>query len=787
MCCNGCLAVADLIFNSGLDRYYQFRQAEGRKASDDRERAQLAWRSCDDRENLWGTRLEDGSCELLLQTEGIRCAACSWLIRSQLEGMAGIEDVQVDTASGYTQVHWNPGQTRLSNIAMGLMELGYKPHLPIASEEERQRKEERRASLLRLGIAGLGMMQVMTYAVGLYAGDYLGMPLSAQRFLEWVSLIVTTPVVLFSGRGFFQGAWISLKARRPGMDVPVALAIGVAYTASCINFFRGDGEVWFDSVVMFIFFLLIGRHVELVLRQRNQQAGAVLARLLPEWAERVEAIGTETVPTDMLKTGDHVLVRPGEAFPADGCITQGDTSVNEALLTGESHPLERSAGDDVIAGSINLDQPVQVEVTNVGHDATISALGRLLNRARATRSRTTELSERFASWFVIVVIILASASGLWWYQANPAMVMPVVLSVLVISCPCALSLATPAVVAAASRRMLQQGIILSRGSAIESLTQATRVVFDKTGTLTTGEPILEEIVLNPQRQSWTQERVMRVAAALEASSSHPLARAFGTAGALPEVGDVHVQTASGISGDIEGERYRIGSATFVGVDKETEDTTPEKGSVWLADTSGWLAVFELSDGLREGAVETVAAFHAAGLRPAIISGDHRHAVRQVADQLDITDWHSGQQPDMKLARLAELKQQGQMVMMVGDGVNDAPVLAAADISVAVQGGTELANSAADLILTGRSLTLVWRAREIALSARRIISQNLWWAVGYNVAAIPLAFSGMLEPWMAALGMSASSLVVVLNAARLKGVDGVIGQDSTQPPAEMVPT
>jgi len=285
-----------LIFGTGLGRYYQFRQELGRTAEEDSKQIVAAWQGCDSRQALWGSELDDGSRELLLQTEGIRCAACAWLIRSHMEIMTGVKTVQVDTATGYTRIIWDPLQTRLSKLARALLELGYKPHLPLAGAEEQGRQEARRSSMKRLGVAGLGMMQVMTYAVGLYAGDAFGMKLAERSFLEWVSLLVTLPVVLYSGRIFFEGAWRSLRARRPGMDVPVALAIGLAFIASCVNFFRGEGQVWFDSVVMFIFFLTLGRHVELVLRHRNLQAGAALARLLPEWAARLSGKNLETVP-----------------------------------------------------------------------------------------------------------------------------------------------------------------------------------------------------------------------------------------------------------------------------------------------------------------------------------------------------------------------------------------------------------------------------------------------------------------------------------------------------------
>ena len=311
-------AVAELIFSSGLGRYYQFRQDLGRKAEEDSKTILKAWRGCDDRESLWGAELAEGRRDLLLQTEGIRCAACAWLIRSHVENKPGVDSVQVDTATGYTRIIWSPEKNRLSNLAAALMELGYKPHLPLASAEEQGRQEERRNSMKRLGVAGLGMMQVMMYAVGLYAGDAFGMAVAERSFLEWVSLMVTLPVLIYSGRIFFEGALRSIRAGSPGMDVPVALAISLAFIASCYNFFLGKGEVWFDSVVMFIFFLSLGRHIEMMLRHRNLQAGAALARLLPEWAERITPDGRETIPASDLVDGDRVLVRAGESFPADG-------------------------------------------------------------------------------------------------------------------------------------------------------------------------------------------------------------------------------------------------------------------------------------------------------------------------------------------------------------------------------------------------------------------------------------------------------------------------------------
>jgi Cu2+-exporting ATPase len=688
------------------------------------------------------------------------------LIRSELSRLKGVDEVQVDVSSGFTRILWQPDELRLSDLADRLLRIGYRPHLPIAAEEERARQGERNASLKRLGVAGLGMMQVMMYAVGLYAGDIQGISEPAQRFLEWVSLLVTTPVLLYSGRVFVEGAIAGLRARRPGMDVPVALAICGAYLASCVNFFSGHGEVWFDSVVMFIFFLSLGRHVEMSIRHRNQQAGSALARLLPEWAERVLENGTETVATDELAPGDVVRVNVGDAFPADGTLLEHSTTVNEALLTGESSYVTRQEGDKVIAGSINTGRPVLVSVSASGEQSTVSALGKLLQRARSIRCRTTDLSEQLAGYFVIGVLLIASLTFAGWYAYAPERAFAVTLSVLVVSCPCAFSLASPAVFAAASRALLRRGIILTRGTALEVLAEVKMVIFDKTGTLTTGEPRVGGIELNQGREPIAEARVAGIAAALEQYSSHPVARAFRNSEDAFKVQDVEVVQGGGIHGWIDGVRYIIGSHEFVsglapGLPGDSSEGT------WLADNDGWIAKFDLADSLRPGALDLVTRLVERQLEVIMLSGDNESAVADVARELGINRWFSAQTPEKKLQQLARLTgNTNGNVLMVGDGVNDAPVLAAADVSIAVHGGTELANAAADFILTGRSLVLVDEARNMALNARRTIRQNIGWAIAYNVIMIPLAAGGLLQPWMAAVGMSASSLLVVFNAARI---------------------
>jgi len=696
--------------------------------------------------------------------EGIRCAACAWLIRSQLEARQGIDQVQVDVATGFVRINWHPDKLRLSKIAAILSAVGYRPHLPLAGTESMGRQEERRNALKRLSVAGLGMMQVMMYAVALYAGDSMGISEVSERFLQWISLVVTAPVLLYSGRVFYTNAWRSLSNRRVGMDVPVALAISIAFIMSCFNFFTGNGHVYFDSVVMFIFFLSLGRYAELVIRHRNLQTGLALARLLPEWAELINDGKTEQVPATDLRIADLVRVRAGQTFPADGLVISGFTEVNEALLTGESRPVIKHVGDKVIAGSINQSQTVEVEVSEDPGDSTVSVMGRMLLKSQTHRSRYARLSERYAGWFVAVVLAISGLTATWWLLHDVSMIFPATLAVLVISCPCALSLATPAAIASSSRALLEHGVLLTRGAALEVLSGVDTIVLDKTGTLTTGSPSVVNTAINPERETYKKETVLRIAALLELDSSHPVANAFSAAEITRNAVFDVINHENGVEGRVDDIKYRLGNAAFTGVN--VTELSNGLGRVWLADESGWIARFDLDDGLRDAAAETISALRAKGLQLMILSGDHKQAVASVAERTGITTWYAEQNPKMKMEFLESLQTQGKTVLMIGDGINDAPVLSAANVSMTVSGASELANSAADFILTGNSLKYIDYIYKYGSETRTVIRQNLLWALAYNLVAVPFAAAGLIVPWMAALGMSLSSLLVVLNSGRL---------------------
>ena len=782
VCCSGCEAVASFILRSGQARYYDFRTANALRPNPEDADVEANWLRFDERQSLWGSQLQNGQYEMLLQVEGIHCAACAWLIRSQLESRPGVGQVQVDVATGFVRITWQPDRIRLSKIAGILAGVGYRPHLPLAAAEETGRQLERRTALKRLAVAGLGMMQVMMYAVALYTGEAMGISEANARFLQWVSLLVTTPVLLYSGRPFYSNAWRSLRHAKVSMDVPVALAITIAFSMSCFNFLTGKGHVYFDSVVMFVFFLSLGRYAELMIRHRNLQTGLALARLLPEWAERLSGDQSEQVPSGDLRVNDKVRVKAGQTFPADGVILEGSTQANEALLTGESRPLAKQPGAKVVAGSINLAQSVIVKVTADPDNSTVSLMGRMLMKSQTRRSRFARLSERMAGWFVGVVLLLAMATASYWFFHDKDMLIPATLAVLVISCPCALSLATPAAIASASRALLQKGVLLTRGMALEVLNHVDTVVFDKTGTLTSGTPVIVDSVINPQLAGlMTADEALQIAALLERDSSHPLAKAFSNVACQSDRLTDASSHKNGVTGTVDGRRYRLGNARFSDAPDMHSGTT--LGRLWLANEDGWVARFELDDSLRPGVSDALQYLRNKGLKLVILSGDHPYPVASIAEQTGINEYLAEQTPQMKMDYLQSLQGQGHRVLMVGDGVNDAPVLASANVSMTVSGASELANSQADFILTGRSLKSITDVFDCSTDTHRTIKQNLAWSLTYNITAIPFAAAGMIAPWVAALGMSLSSLLVVLNSARLAGRHRANNRKHIQPAAQ----
>lgn len=769
VCCPGCKAVAELIRDSGLADYYRFRTVPTGRPGDGNAVAapELPWLPFDRPEMLDAVSApdEDGlrACTMLI--EGVRCAACGWLIERSLEQVPGVREIRVNPSSARARLVWNPAELPLSSALGVVSRLGYRPHPGGAGAAEAAQREQRKA-LRRVGVAGIGMMQVMMYAVALWVGVFQDMDPGLERLFRWVSMLVATPVALYAAWPFYTGAWRDLRSGRPGMDVPVALAIGGAWAASSWHTLIGTGEVYFESVTMFTFFLLLGRYLEMSARHRAGDTHEALARLLPDSARRRNAAGEwETVALRELRPGDQLAVRHGETLPADGRLLADGARLDESMLTGESRPRQRRQGEIALAGSINLGDPLEITVERTGADTLVSGIGRLLDRAQSERPPIAVSADVVARWFVVGVLGAAALTWFAWNAIDPARAFEVTLAVLVATCPCALSIATPAALTAATGFLARHGLLVTRAGAVEKLARVGRVMFDKTGTLTHGQPRITAV---QAPGALDRDTALGIAAALEAVSEHPIARAFMMAAPAGEAREVTVAPGLGIEGTVADRRWRLGRPDWA-VALGTGGVPPREGAdtmVVLADADGVAAVFHLADRLRTGVRDQLRRIGALGLELEIASGDAPEAVAPVAAAIGVDAWQGGMTPEAKLARLRACQESGQAVAMIGDGVNDAPVLAGADVSVALAAGTPLAQTSADMVLLGDSLEPLVTGIAESRRAVRIVRQNLAWAAGYNLLALPLAAAGIITPWMAALGMSASSLLVVLNALRL---------------------
>ncbi|SHE57349.1 Cu2+-exporting ATPase [Modicisalibacter ilicicola DSM 19980] len=781
LCCPGCEAVAHAIVDGGLESYYRFRTELPERPDDRQIQSTEAWVVFDDPDlqAQFVHPTEDGRRQVTLAVDGITCAACAWLIEHRLNALDGLESSAVNLSHHRLHLAWDPERLKLSRILAELAAIGYpsQPYEPDLAQQKLQREE--RQSIRRLIVAAVAMMQVMMFSIPLYVSGPGEISEGFFLLFHWLSLALATPVVAFSALPFFRNALRDLRTRHLGMDVPVSIAILGAYLASAYAVLTGSDDVhgtpvYFDSVTMFTFFLLFSRYIEMRARRRNGHSGNALSGVLPSSAIRLEADGSERVlPADQLRAGDRVRVRPGHGVPADGIIVAGQSSLDESMLTGETLPVGRRVGDIVTGGSLNVESPLEIEVTHTGRDARAAGIMELSDRAFASRPKIAEQASRMAHGFVSSLLVVSLAVAIVWSFVDPSRVLWVTLSVLVVTCPCALALATPTALTASHGQLRRRGVLVTRANAIEGLAQATRVVFDKTGTLTEGRMRLREV--RPLARDLDSEQARSLAAALEAHSEHPIARAFRDRG--PQEQDSTPLTASevrnlpgqGLEGHIHGQRYRLGRPDFA---MDAPPAPPGQGGQWLLLSligpreATPLAWFRLDDTLRDDARATVAALGDLGLEVELLSGDVSSTVGILARELGIQSWQAGATPETKLEHIQALQARGERVVMVGDGINDVPVLAAADVSVAMNDATDLARTSADALLMSPRLWRIVDAVRLARLTRHLIRQNLLWALCYNVLALPLAALGLIPPWVAALGMSASSLVVVGNALRL---------------------
>ncbi len=888
-CCHACQAVAQIINAHHLEQYYQVRDRPAPRPENLRDASH--WQAYDIPEIAAQYTYQDGDeQEIHLYIDGLHCAACTWLIGRALQEAHGISHARINLGSGLAEIRWH--DTPLSAILTTIASLGYNPNLHSPDKNDDQQRRERNHDLLRLIVAGLGMMQVMMFATGLYTGAWHGIDHEYEQLLRWISLLCSAPVMLYAGYPFLKNAWLGLRHRQPNMDLPIALACAGAWLASLYHTLMGRGEIYYDGVTMFIFFISISRYLEAHTRRRARHNQQQFARLLPDAVYKYNDSGeVQLVPLPAIQPGDHIRVLPTHTIPVDGDIERGTSRIDEQMLTGESTPQYKTIGDRVHAGSTNLQSPLDIRVSQTGQQTTLAAIRRISARAEQHRSPQIDRNEALAQKTVLAVLILAAAGYLLWQWIEPARAFDIALAILVATCPCALSLATPTVLTAALNHAHKHHILIKNSNTLDRLNHIRRILFDKTGTLTQGKYQLQQSDYHGEPQ-----RLLAIAKTLENHSTHPIAWYYSQQPvAAVAMDNIEQHSGKGISGDYDGSRWHIGSAAYMqengvalppadlppplqgapapaagegwgggskkhttltpniqtptvlppspcgegngggvhpqtadaetstalppprvgdgggvhpqtadaetstalppspcgrgdgvhlqtaaaetptnlppppvgegwggGSEKQTADTNTNH--VYLAENHELRAHYQLSDPERANLAATLAPLQK-HYHLAIASGDRAENVARLAARYGIADWHGGLDPAAKLALLEA--NAPEHTLMIGDGINDAPVLARASVSVAVGRANPLSQTHADIVCLKNGPEALPYLFDLAARSRRITRQNLAWATAYNLIILPLAVSGYLTPWIAALGMSTSSLLVIANALRIQ--------------------
>ncbi|RPA56609.1 cadmium-translocating P-type ATPase [Shewanella vesiculosa] len=765
MCCPGCQAVSQAIMDAGLSSYYQFRSEPGNRQTALVPEQLSQYSAYDLPEVQQDFVHKQGAIDSTsLSIDGITCAACAWLIEHKLKPVAGITNVLVNSTTQRALVSWDSERIQLSEILQIISKIGYQAAPYQVDEQEKQSKADSRKFLLRLGLAGFATMQVMMFALALYTGYFTELDVQFRDYFRWVSLIFAAPVVLYSAQPFYFSALRSVLSGKLNMDVSVSIAILGAYIASCIATMQGNGEVYFESVSMFTFFLLLGRYFEQAARQKASVSSSNLHKLVPLTAHLCHEGEITEIAAKQLTIGDIILVKPGEVIAADAEVVTGQSSVNEAMLTGEQMPISKRVLDKVYAGTINIEQPIEVRVTALGQDQLVAEIIRLQELASNNKPTIALIADRLARYFSGTVLSIAAITYVVWSFVSPEDAFWITLSVLVATCPCALALATPTAVTCATAIFTKLGVIPRKPGIFEKLTKINHVVFDKTGTLTCGQLSIGDV---QTFAGYSSAQVLSIAAAIEQGSLHPIALAFSPFyDNQHQVETVEHHIGLGIRASMDQMQVSIGTAQFVSPDMLPISVKATQSQwIYLSIDNELIAKIEMLDKLRVDSIATVNALKAANIKLSIASGDNSGHVEFLAHKIGISDVHSGLSPQDKLALVNRLQQDAN-VAMFGDGINDAPVLAGANLSVAMGSGSAIAKNSADLILLGDHLSRFNDAIYVAKQTQRIIHQNLLWAFAYNIIILPLAVTGHVAPYIAAIGMSVSSLIVVSNSLRL---------------------
>ncbi|MBV9347562.1 MAG: cadmium-translocating P-type ATPase [Pseudolabrys sp.] len=704
---------------------------------------------------------QNGGIAMDLAVDGVTCGGCVARIENAVRSLPGVTEARLNFTNRRLHVAWRKEDLAPARIVSEIEALGYKgrPFRATAAEEAEAREVK---NLLRcLGVAGFGAMNVMLLSVSVWSGNVTDITAETRDFFHWTSALIALPAAFYAGRPFFRSAFEALKARTTNMDVPISLGVILALGLSVYETAVHAEHAYFDSALMLLFFLLLGRVLDHAMRRRTRAVATNLAALKSDTAQRLKDGEIKEVPVAALRTGDHLLVRPGDRVPADGRVVAGRSEIDESIITGETAHRQVDTGASIYTGSLNYSGALRIEVTALGADTLIDEIERLLAKAAAGRSRIRALADKAAGYYAPVVHSAAALTAIGWLMAGSSLHYALVtaISVLIITCPCALALAIPAVQVVASGALFRSGIILNGADALERLAKVDTVVFDKTGTLTSPD-------LRVENTGAVDPALLRTGARLALSSRHPLARALAREAMTSAPFDgVVEESGRGIRVLIDGQEARLGSLEFCGLPTQSVSSDVSLLAFTHAARS---AVFEIRQSLRPDAAETMNALRALGLSLHIMSGDRSLPVSRVAATLGIESWHAAMKPAEKIQAIEQLKAKGRRVLMVGDGVNDAPALAAADVSISPSSAADIAQAHADALFLGERLLPVVQALLTARRARHLMTENLWLAVIYNAVAVPIAVIGALTPFIAAIAMSASSLLVTLNAFRARG-------------------
>ena len=760
MCCIGCQAVAQNIVDQGMTDYYKYRTVRAGKV-EQLVPEQLAFIKSYDNEDIQDEFIatNDNISEVLLSVEGITCAACAWLIEKQLLNLNTVKRVDVNTSTNRAMIQWDKTNTPLSEIITSLAKIGYKAY-PFQSDTEAQQKQQTaKAYIRRLGVAGLMTMQVMMFAFAMYFGMFSGMDSNFEQYFRWISLVLASPVILYSALPFLTNAINGLKAKQLNMDLPVSLAIFGAFGASCYATFMQVGEVYFESVCMFTFLLLLGKYLEFRARLKASEFTANLQKLLPLTARTINDSGEELIiAAKKLKLNDVVLIKAGETIPADGELIKGKTTVDESMMTGEHQPVTKFIGHNVYAGCVNHDGVIEIKINKIGQNTLLNQIIRLQHNALTKRPKLVEITDKVAQWFIACLLIFASLTAIGWYQIDPEHAFWITISVLVATCPCALSLAIPTALTCAVATLTRKGVLIKQAHVLETLSQITLFAFDKTGTLTQGKFSLDEVdILDKQ---YTKAQVLDMAAMLERYSEHPIASAFDEiTPAHHNLNNVEVHPGLGISAQDANNHYAIGKSGWF-------DSKKSNAQASLYINKQVVARFYFIDKVKNDAKKLIDSLQSQNLTCHMLTGDASDAGQKVAKQLNLESVQSGCSPQDKQTAVEKWASQNEVVAMVGDGVNDSPVFASAHLSIAMETGADISKNSADVVLLNSDLASIDHLLNVAKQTRRIIKQNLALSLLYNASILPLAALGLVAPWMAVIGMSASSIIVISNSLRL---------------------